>query len=291
MPDSDHVLKFTFELVPADMKWAATFCGEISNSAFYFSSFGNVNDDSRSTIGGSLGKDNNCTWRPWDYQSRLNVASKVNAKKEGLEKSSYGESTKRNKLLNFIKSNSSRQEYEASLGQLVDRVYAEPLHNGNNAWQQLHEAMLNHFISKSHIPTSCNNPSKLRKCPFSFHLVTLEEMGATRLHKKVKKWFAKGRNGSLSYPFTGKETKIFCHKFMTLIKAISCDKDDPINRLQLCAFGNVGLQLRDSVSRFSHVTVDEIVVGELSKSCRKYFNATPTVCTIGYAVPYHVGLL
>ena len=158
LSDSDHVLKFTFELVPADMKWAATFCGEISNSAFYFSSFGNVNDDNKSTIGGSLGNDNNCTWRPWDYQSRLNVASKVKAKKEELEKSSYAESTKRNKLLNLIKSNSSRQEYEPILGQLVDKVYAEPLHNGNNAWQQFHEAMLSHSISKSSIPTSCNNP-------------------------------------------------------------------------------------------------------------------------------------
>ena len=38
------------------MKWAATFCGEISNSAFYFSSFGNVNDDNKSTIDGSLVK-------------------------------------------------------------------------------------------------------------------------------------------------------------------------------------------------------------------------------------------
>ena len=99
--------------------------------------------------------------------------------------------------------------------------------------------------------------------------------------------------------FTGKETKIFCHKFMTLMKAISCDEDAPIKRLQLCAFAYVGLQLRDSVSRFSRVTVDETVVGELSESCRKYFNGsamflnkvTPTVWTIEYAVPYHVGLL
>ena len=87
-------------------------------------------------------------------------------------------------VLNFIKSNSSRQEYEPILGQLVDKVYAEPLHNGNNAWQQFHEAMLSHSISKSNVPTSCNNPSKLPECPFSFHLGTLKEMGATRLHKK-----------------------------------------------------------------------------------------------------------
>ena len=299
LPNSDYVLKFTFELVPADMKWGATFSGELSNAAFYFSTFGNVNDDNKSTVGGSLGDDTNCTWKPWDYQSRLDVAKRVKAKKEELQKSSYAESTKRNKLLNFIKSNSSRQEYEPILGQLVDKLYAEPLHNGNNAWQQLHEAMLSHSSSKSNIPASCNDPSKLPECPFSSHLATLKEMGATRLYKKVKKWFAKGRNGSLSYRFTGKETKIFCQKFMTLIKAISCDEDDPINRLQLCAFAFVGLQLRDCISRFSRVTVDETVMGELSESCSKYFNGcalflgnvTPTVWTIGYAVPYHTGLL
>ena len=38
-----------------------------------------------STIGGSLGKDNNCTWIPWDYQS-LNFSSKANAKEEEREK-------------------------------------------------------------------------------------------------------------------------------------------------------------------------------------------------------------
>ena len=120
--NSDCVLKFTFELVPADMKWAATFSGELSNAAFYFSPFGNVNDANKSTVGGSLGKDTNCTWKLWDYQSRLDVAKRVKAKKEELENSSYAESTKRNKLLNFIKSNSSRQEYEPILGQLVDKV-------------------------------------------------------------------------------------------------------------------------------------------------------------------------
>lgn len=36
----------------------------------------------------------------------------------------------------------------------------------------------------------------------------------------------------------------------------------------------VGLQLRDSVSRFSHETADKTVVGELTESSRKYFNAS-----------------
>ena len=58
-------------------------------------------------------------------------------RKRNEKKSSYAESTKSNKLLTFIKSNSSRQEYEPILGQLVNKVNSKPLHNENNVWQQL----------------------------------------------------------------------------------------------------------------------------------------------------------
>lgn len=106
--DSDYVLKFIFELVFVDMKWVVIFCGEIFRCVFYFLFFGNVNDDNKFIIGGFFGKDINCIWRLWDYESRFNVVLKVNVKKEELEKSSYVELIKRNKLLNFIKSNSFR---------------------------------------------------------------------------------------------------------------------------------------------------------------------------------------
>jgi hypothetical protein len=54
-------VKFTFELVLSDMKWASFFSGELPNSAFYFSPFGNVNDDDKSIVNGSLGTDKQCT--------------------------------------------------------------------------------------------------------------------------------------------------------------------------------------------------------------------------------------
>ena len=86
-------------------------------------------------------------------------------------------------------------------------------------------------------------------------MAAFKEMGLTRLRKKVDKWFEKGRNAPLSYRFTGKETKKFCHKFMFLINAISSDGDSPRDKLQLHAYAYVGLQLRDSVSRFSRILV------------------------------------
>lgn len=97
-------------MVPSDMKWASTFSGELANSAFYFSPFGNVNADNKGTVNGSLGTDDHCTWKPWLYESRLEVASKVQAKKEELDKTNYAASTKRTKVLDFIRKQNSRQE-------------------------------------------------------------------------------------------------------------------------------------------------------------------------------------
>ena len=45
------------------------------------------------------------------YAERLAVVSKVNAKKEELAQSKLAESTKRTKLLAYIKSLKSRQEF------------------------------------------------------------------------------------------------------------------------------------------------------------------------------------
>ena len=142
------------------------------------------------------------------YQARLEVTAKVTAKKEELEKTALAESTKRSKILNYIQSLNSRQEYVPMLKELVDKMYAEPLHNANNGWQQLHGLILSHANAKSGIPSSCTDFSKMPDCPLASHLITLKPIGASRLFNKVKKWFCQGRKGKLSYRFTGKETRI-----------------------------------------------------------------------------------
>ena len=299
LPLTEAKAIFTVDLIPSDMKWASTFSGELSNAAFYFSPFGNVNNDNKSTVNGILGPSNECTWKPWSYTERLKVAANVTAKRNALDQTTLAQSTKRTKLLNYIKSSNSRQEHVPVLGQLVDNIFAEPLHNASNAWQQLHELMLAHAIDKSNLPSTCTDPSKIPDCALSSHLSTLREIGATRLYKKVKKWFSQGRKGPLSYRFTGKETKKMCHKFMHIVKAVSCESDSPLQMLKASTFAFIGLQLRDATSRFSRVSIDSTVLQEIKDSCRKYFNAcsllldsvTPTVWTIGCAVPYHTELL
>ena len=205
----NHSVKFSLKLFPSDMKFLASYSGELSNAAHYFSSFGDVNDDNKHIKNGSLGPKPENTWHPWVYSERLEVATAVNELKEKLSKTSLAESTKRTKVLNFIKGKNSRQEHKPLIGPFVDAGYAEPLHNANNAWQFIHNTILSTCLDKSNIPSSCKDITDVpeNSC-FAKYLCALKtEVRAGRLLKKVKKWFNSGRKGSFDYRFTGKETK------------------------------------------------------------------------------------
>lgn len=54
-----------------------------------------------------------------------------------------------------------------------------------------------------------------------------------------------------------------CHKFMHLLQAISFPNDTLVQQLQICSFAFIGLQLRDAISRFSHVSVTQGEVQDL----------------------------
>ena len=151
----NHSVKFSLKLFPSDMKFLASYSGELSNAAHYFSSFGDVNDDNKHIKNGSLGPKPENTWHPWVYSERLEVATAVNELKEKLSKTSLAESTKRTKVLNFIKGKNSRQEHKPLIGPFVDAGYAEPLHNANNAWQFIHNTILSTSLDKSNIPFFC----------------------------------------------------------------------------------------------------------------------------------------
>ena len=194
----DFDIMVSFELLPSDMKWLAFMGEELSNAAFYFSPFGNVNDDTKSTVNGTLGAGDQNTWQPWPYDKRLETAAKVSNLKQQLQAKNYAESTKRKKVLDFIRDQKSRQEFEPVIGPMVNVGYAEPLHNGNNGWQFLHSWVLDLALMKSHLPGGCSELEKLSAdSPFLGYLNCLRNtLGLTRLVKKVKKWFTEGRKKS-----------------------------------------------------------------------------------------------
>ena len=124
---------FKFELIPSDMKWMSSHSGELNNCATYFSPFANVNQTSKRTIGGTIG-DPEATWQPWDSTKRLVVAERVVKLKSKL-RDPMGK--QRNEVTKFIAQNKSRQEFVPPLGKYVDLRKSGPLHNTNNAWQEL----------------------------------------------------------------------------------------------------------------------------------------------------------
>ena len=97
------------------------------------------------------------------YEDRLKVAKLVSGKKVELNQKKITDASRRNNILEFIREQSSRQEFPPLLGNLIDKAYAEPLHNSNNAWQFVHVKLLEIAFAKSSLPPSCtDNISCLR---------------------------------------------------------------------------------------------------------------------------------
>lgn len=79
-------VKFSFKLVPSDMKWLSKFSGEISNAATYPNPFANVDQKGLSERGCTLGTGPADKWKPWAYDFRMQVAKKVSQFKEKQSK-------------------------------------------------------------------------------------------------------------------------------------------------------------------------------------------------------------
>ena len=209
--------------------------------------------------------------------------------------------TKRNKFLSYIKEQGSRQEYKPLLGKLVDCGFAEPLHNSNNAWGYFHCLMLETALAKSCITGTCKQIDDVPPdSPFSLYITALKnQLRVGKLVKRIKSWFNEGRKGSFSYRFTGKETRIFCHKFMFVLHALSEETDPPETKLKIASIAFCCLQLRNATSYFSRVDITLAELEQCKKACLYLFNAnallfksvTPTLWTIGYAIPRHMEIL
>ena len=192
-----HNLRFNFYLIPADQKWHATMGGELSNSATFFSTYANVSTANVETIGGSIG-DRECTWQPWSYQSRITVASQVDAFK--LKYKITDSSGDRTKVTKFIAKAMSRQELKPYLGKYISLAMPDPLHCTNNAWQLWHSHVLNIALSlvKAECAKAASSARSLQKLPsnsvFVLYLESLENVvKCGRLLTNIKEWVLRER--------------------------------------------------------------------------------------------------
>ena len=291
---------FKFEEVPNDMKMLAMLGGELSNSAKFFSSFANVSKENCSDLKGTFATNCRTMWHSWKSEERIAVANQVDKFKQSLSTKQLKEKQFRTKVTDFISKKNSRQEFVPLIGKLIEKAHVEPLHIKNNAWQYFFKGVLKEATAKSNLSDACKKFSDVPKdSPFSRVLTALKyEVKAKCLARKVIKWYdeTQSTGQDLQYRFTGKESRLFCHNFMRLVKWLSSEKDFKRQRQTVLIYAYVGLKLRDCVSIFNRSDITAEQLSRLAVVAREYFwanalflpsSVNPTVWTIGHIIPSH----
>ena len=292
---------FKFKELPNDMKMLAMLGGELSNAATYFSSFANVCQHDLTDLNGKFGYDPTCKWKPWSFKERIRVANSVENFKKSLERKKISKKTKRSKVTEFIAGKKTRQEFPPLLGELIDSAHVEPLHMKNNAWQYFFKTLLKEALGKSGLLPVISTFADVPTSSVFYKVIhSLQyEVKAKCLAKKVKKWFdeTQGKQADLQYRFTGKESRLFCHNYMQLIKSLSSEGDSKKQKQTVLALVYIGVRLRDCCSIFNRFDMKETDISKLNCLAIEYFRANvmflptsvnPTIWTIGHVLPMHV---
>ena len=190
----DVVITLKFELVPSDMKWLATFSGELSNAAMYPSSLANVKKDNLSNVHGSLGNKNTSNWQPWLYDHRVKVVKLVTdyESKIAVNKSPKQQ---RNLVTKFISGKHSRQEFLPFVGPAIDKAKCEPIHLGNNCWQEWNKQVMTIALTRTNTDPAIATVDQLPfDCCFRRYFRAVKnQVRSRKLYKKILKWFREDR--------------------------------------------------------------------------------------------------
>lgn len=244
-----------------------------------------------------IGTGDNNTWQPREYKARLKVVKEVEQFKLSLAGKTMSEKVRWSKITKFIARKKSRQEFTPLVRKLINRARIEPLHLRNDAWQLFSKDLLKESIAKSNLPASCKKFTDVPKdsC-FRREVNALRlEVKSKCLARRVTEWFeeTEAKGSDLQYRFTGKDSRLFCHNFMWLIKFLSCEGDSRKQRLTVLVYAFSGLKLRDCVSLLNRFEITNEQIQELPRKSREYFRANtsflptsvnPTVWTLGNIV-------
>ena len=129
----DFQVEFKLELLPNDMKMLAFLAGELTNPAYYFSTFVNVHKGNANVLDKCYNTGKSTDWVPFTYQKRLNDVRLVEQKKAELLKKNNSATTFRRNTT-YIKSLKCRQEFVPLVDKYIDKAMAEPLHLKNNVY-------------------------------------------------------------------------------------------------------------------------------------------------------------
>ncbi|XP_057305419.1 uncharacterized protein LOC130642350 [Hydractinia symbiolongicarpus] len=194
------------------MKMLAFLAGELTNSSYYFTTFGTANQDNAANMNFSYGDQ----WKPFDYEKRIEDVKKIEVKKNEIEKKSKG-----NSLTYISKTLQSRQEFEPLVGQYIDRAKAEPLHLKNNVVKE-------HFIKIFALVYPIGSFKIFSEIPCNqtfqkFVEFIRSKMNCNFLAKKITTWFNENKKKdqcSFTYRFGGKESVAFLKNFPEMCMSV-----------------------------------------------------------------------
>ena len=290
-------VEFKLGELPNDMKMLAFLAGELSNSSYFFSTFGNVNQDDANNYKKKFCED----WKPFDYEKRLLDAHKVQKKKKELDAKNISHATKRTQLTTYIsKTLHSRQEEIPLVDKYVMQAKAEPLHLKNNVVKELFIKLLKIVVSQS----SLKNEKSYKNIPTTSLFVIFvnfihKGMCCNFLSRKIITWY-NDNSGKIEKDFTfrfrGQESRAYLSHFPELIKLLLKNITNEQIKLKLFQIFHHSLCLRKIISiSVRIIDFNDEMLAELQKQCKLLFRSwclfepkvSPSVWTICNVVPFH----
>ena len=194
--DESFRVEFRLEMLPNDMKMLAFLAGELTNAAYYFSTFADVHkDDTATNIHRKFNTGKKADWAPFSYKKRLQDVKCVEKKKMELSKRTMLPLTFCSHVTTFIKFLKSRQEFVPLVGKYIDKALAEPLHLKNNVCKEMFMKLWN-IVNKV---ANTKQYKLFKNIPEDNILVLFiqfvkMEMKSRKLAKKIIEWFNEGES-------------------------------------------------------------------------------------------------
>ena len=139
----------TLEFQPAaDMSWQSWAANELNQAATYPSPYANVHKGNMSTMGASIGGEEDHLWKPFTQNIREKHLKLTNDFLSGLPSTMSSENTRKKKL-EFMAENGIRQDGPPRIGIFADRLRPDPLHCEINAWQHFLSLAYNESVQRS----------------------------------------------------------------------------------------------------------------------------------------------
>ena len=296
-------VEFKLAELPNDMKMLYFLAGELSNSAYYFSTFANVNTKNCNEFSRKIGNDEN-DWHTFKFDKRLKDAEKSIQKAEKLSKTKTTKQTQRSNLTSYIgQTLNSRQVEKPLVSHYIGHAKSEPLHLKNNVSKEMFMKLLHICFTQSNIKNAKTfkdiDGNELIVCFLSY---IRKEMGCNYLSKKVEQWF--NENGgkiesTFTFRFRGKESFSLLKNFPELLLLILEKVSDSTVLSRIFAIHFQLIQLRKVISYSVRITnFNKSALEEMRVACNLLFKAccltenrvSPSLWTLCCAAPCHAKL-